>query len=167
MATFTTTTTFTRTHAREIASRVATDLRLMHRYYDGRPSLEAIDDYETEFVELLVAGYLYRSEYGFKRNGSRIVSVRYTVRPGSEEPDRAGSVPATTDVSGAAFFSFLEYSSAFENLSSEEKKVVKGTLPFQRTFGSAPGNGSGYWSTDKTYGAGGVVASRETFKSLA
>ncbi len=160
------TTTFTRTHAREIASRVAADLRLMHRYYDGRPSLTEIDEYETEFVELLVGGYLYRSEYGFKKDGDRVVSVRYTVRPGSDEPDRAGSIPATADVSGASFFSYLEYSSDFQALTSTEQQTVKNTLPFSRAPGSGPGNGSGYWTTDKTYGAGGVVASRETFKSL-
>jgi hypothetical protein len=161
------TTTFTRTHAREIASRVAADLRLMHRYYDGRPSLADIDAYETEFVELLAGGYLFRSEYGFKRDGDRVVSVRYTVRPGSDEPDRAGSVPATADVSAASFFSYLEYSGAFLALSSAEKQAVENTLPLSRTPGAGPGNGSGYWTTDKTYGAGGVVASRETFNSLA
>jgi hypothetical protein len=164
MSTFTT--TFTRTHARDIASRVAADLSLMHRYYDGRPSLASIDAYEEEFVELLAKGYLYRSEYGFKKDGDRIVSIRYTVRPGSNEPDRAGKVPATADVSGATFFSFLEYSTPFLNLSAEEKKAVEEALPLQRGFGSAPGNGKGYWSSDKNYGAGGMVASRETFKSL-
>jgi hypothetical protein len=160
------TTTFTRTHAREIASRVAADLRLMHRYY-GRPSLTEIDEYETEFVELLVGGYLYRAEYGFKHSGDRLVSLRYTVRPGSGDPDRAGKIPATADVSGASFFSYVEYSSDFQALSYAEQQAVKQGLPFQRTPGPGPGSGSGYWTTDHSYSAGGVAASRETFKTAA
>ena len=74
MSSYSVTTTFTRTHAREIASRVAADLRLMNRYYDA-PSLASIDDYETEFVELLVGGYLDQVEYGFKRSGERVYPV--------------------------------------------------------------------------------------------
>jgi hypothetical protein len=159
-------TTFTRTHAREIASRVAADLRLMHRYY-GAPTLAQIDEYETEFVELLVAGYLRQVEYGFKKDGERVVSVRYTVRAGSGEPERAGGVDGTANVSGANFFSFLHYTAAFENLSYTERNRFKQSLPFQRGSGSEPRDGSGYWTSDRTYGAGGVSAGRESFKRAA
>jgi len=159
-------TTFTRTHAREIASRVAADLRLMHRYY-GAPTLAQIDDYETEFVELLVAGYLRQVEYGFKKEGQRVVSVRYTVRAGSGEPERAGGVDGTADVSGATFFSFLHYTAAFEALNSAERDRFEQSLPFQRSGGNEPQDGSGYWISDRTYGAGGVSAGRETFKRAA
>jgi HORMA domain-containing protein len=166
MNTFTTTTTFTRTHARDIASRVATDLSLMHHYY-GAPTLVEIEEYEAEFVELVVAGYLSRVEYGFKKNDERVVSVRYTVRAGSGEPERAGRVVGTADVSGASFFSFLSYSGEFLNLSDVERSNFKKALPFERSFGTEPGNGSGYWVSDRTYGAGGVSAARESFKRAA
>jgi len=159
-------TSFTRTHAREIASRVAADLSLMRTFY-GRPSAANIDAYEDEFVELLVGGYLYRVEYGFKRNGNRVFSLRYTVQPGSGEPQRAGHVPAKADVSNAVFFSYLEYSSKFLNLSLAEQLAVEKTLPFSRNAGAGPGNGSGYWVADRTYTAAGVSAARETFKAAA
>jgi hypothetical protein len=115
----------------------------------------------------LVAGYLRQVEYGFKKNGERIVSVRYTVRAGSGEPERAGGVDGTADVSGASFFSFLHYSAAFNNLSADEKEKFENALPFQRGNGSEPRDGSGYWISDRTYGAGGVSAGRESFKRAA
>jgi hypothetical protein len=160
------TTTFTRTHAREIASRVAADLKLMQRFY-GRPSDADIDDYEEEFVELLVGGHLRTLEYGFKRHGERIVSLRYTVAPGSRNADRAGGVYALADVGGANFFSFLEYSSAFDALSLTEQAAVKAGLPVQRSAGTAPGDGNGYWVDDRGYAAGGVAANRATFRPAA
>lgn len=159
-------TTFTRTHAREIASRVAADLYMMRALY-GKPSADDIEAYEAEFVELLVMGYLKTVEYGFKRDGNRVVTLRYTVRPGSGEPDRAGSVFATADTAGATFFSFLEYTSDWDKLTSTERDAFEATLPIQRTFGTAPGNGNGYWVTDKAYNAAGVSASRETFRPAA
>jgi hypothetical protein len=159
-------TSFTRTHAREIASHVAADLSLMRTFY-GRPSIADIDAYEEEFTELLAGGYLYRVEYGFKRNGNRIFSLRYTVQPGSGEPQRAGHIPANADVSNANFFSYLECSSKFQNLSPAEKQAVEETLPFSRTAGPGPGNGSGYWTSDRAYTAAGVSAARESFRSAA
>jgi len=159
-------TSFTRTHAREIASRVAADLSLMRTFY-AKPSAADIDAYEEEFVELLVGGYLYRVEYGFKRNGNRIFSLRYTVQPGSGEPQRAGHVPANADVSNTTFFSYLEYSSKFQNLSLAEQQAVEKTLPFSRSAGPGPGNGSGFWTSDRIYTAAGVSAARESFKTAA
>ena len=55
--TLTQTTTFTRTHARHIAAKVATDLKRMHRLY-GAPSDRWIADFEAEVIELLKEGYL-------------------------------------------------------------------------------------------------------------
>jgi hypothetical protein len=166
MSSYSLTTTFTRTHAREIASRVAADLRLMHRYY-GAPALDAIDAYETEFVELLVGGYLRQVEYGFKRDGQRVVSLRYTVRAGSGEPERAGGVFATANTDRARFFSFLKYSDKYLNLTAAQQAAIVATLPFERTYGSEPGNGTGHWVTDRAYGAGGVLAGREMFRPAA
>jgi hypothetical protein len=159
-------TTFTRTHAREIASRVAADLRLMRSFY-GAPSLEEIDEYEEEFVELLVGGYLKQLEYGFKCGGARVVSLRYTVVPGSGEPQRAGGVFARADITGASFFSYLTYSETFLQLSHAEQSAIEDALPVARTPGIAPSNGNGYWVADKSYAAGGVAASREMFRPAA
>src|SRR5665648_439380 len=55
--TFTDTQTFTVTHARHIASKVATDLKRIQRFY-GNPSDSLIEKYETEIIEFLKKGYL-------------------------------------------------------------------------------------------------------------
>ena len=48
---------FTVTHARHMAAKVATDLKRMQRLY-GSPSDASIANYEAEVIELLKAGYL-------------------------------------------------------------------------------------------------------------
>ena len=49
--------TFTVTHARHMAAKVATDLKRMQRLY-GSPSDASIASYEAELIELMKAGYL-------------------------------------------------------------------------------------------------------------
>ena len=63
--------TFTVTHARHMAAKVATDLKRMQRFY-GKPSDENIADYESEATEMLRAGYLDTGTYGFRRDGKWI-----------------------------------------------------------------------------------------------
>ena len=50
-------TSFTITHARHMAAKVATDLKRMQRLY-GLPGDAAIAQYESEVIALLKAGYL-------------------------------------------------------------------------------------------------------------
>ena len=54
---YTETATFTVTHARHMAAKVATDLKRMQRFY-GSPSDERIAQFEAEATELIRAGYL-------------------------------------------------------------------------------------------------------------
>lgn len=65
------TSTFTITHARHMAAKLAADLKRMQRFY-GAPSDDRIAAYETEVVELLKAGYLDTVTYGFKRGDNWI-----------------------------------------------------------------------------------------------
>ena len=82
--------TFTVTHARHMAAKVATDLKRMQRFY-GKPSDENIADYESEATEMLRAGYLDTVTYGFKRDGKWIEpTLRYTAR------DLAGASASST-----------------------------------------------------------------------
>jgi hypothetical protein len=54
---YTESSTFTVTHARHMAAKVATDLKRMQRFY-GSPSDESIASYEAEATEMIRAGYL-------------------------------------------------------------------------------------------------------------
>ena len=101
--------TFTVTHARQMAAKVATDLVRMQRFY-GFPSNAKIDAHETEVIALLKAGYLGKVWYGFKRDGSWIEpTINYTARDlynGSAADDNPGKIHPGADVSGASFYSF-------------------------------------------------------------
>src|SRR5712692_2716041 len=75
---YTDSSTFTVTHAREIACKVATDLKRMQRFY-GYPSDTDIANFEAELVELLKAQPVETVAYAFKRDGKWIVpTLRYT-----------------------------------------------------------------------------------------
>src|SRR3546814_13250236 len=63
--------TFTVTHARKLASKVATDLKRMQRFYES-PSDTSIADYEAEIVALMKAGYLKSVSYGYRPDGNWI-----------------------------------------------------------------------------------------------
>ena len=71
--TATTTRTVTRTKAHYVASKVAADLRRMQFYYD-RPTESEINDYFEELTEMLAEEYVSSIEYGFKKNGNRLVT---------------------------------------------------------------------------------------------
>jgi hypothetical protein len=77
--TITETITFTLTHAKHMAAKVATDLKRLQRLY-GSPSDTDIANYETEVIELLKAGYLGILTVGFRRNGLWIALDRASVR---------------------------------------------------------------------------------------
>jgi hypothetical protein len=68
--------TFTLTHAKYLASKVATDLKRMQRLY-GSPSDYQINNFESELTEFLRNGFLSEVTYGFKRNDNWIYSERF------------------------------------------------------------------------------------------
>lgn len=161
---YTLTKTFTRTSARYIASKVMADLRLMQLYY-GQPSDSKIIDYFSEITEFLVYGYVAQIEYGFQRNGNRVISLEYTVRSdGTLEDNRAGRVYARADISGADWSSFLTYSNRWWDLTPDQRASFVSRLPIQRTTGNGPGDGGGYWTVDLFYSSDGVGTQRRTFR---
>lgn len=162
------TTTFTVTHARHMAAKVATDLKRMQRFY-GRPFDLDIDQYEIEITELLKEGLLASVAYGFRRNGNWIEpTLRYSARDlagGSANDDDPGRVRPGKDISNATFYSFLTYSAAWDRLSEAEKETFKVRLPFNR--GAAPEPGiTGYLTSDLTYSAGGRALDRSSVRSF-
>src|SRR5437899_3964730 len=85
------TTTFTVTHAKHMAAKVATDLKRLQRLY-GEPTDADIAGFESEVIELLKGGYLGTVTYGYRRDGNWIEpTLRYTAR------DLAGSTANDDD----------------------------------------------------------------------
>lgn len=164
---FTTTTTFTRTHARHLAAKVVSDLYQCHLLYD-RPRAEDLDDYQTELVEMLAHSYVATYEFGFKKADKRVLSWHYTVGPdgGLHGDSDAGSIYATAVVAGTTYFNFMSYSDKWWRLSPQQRDTVRSTLPVQRTSGSLPGDGDGYWQIEHGYSAGGVRVERKSFRPL-
>lgn len=156
--------TFSISHARHIASRVAADMRQMSRYY-GYPDESQIDDFQEEIAQYLAAGYLATFEIGFKRDGHRIFTLYYEVlADGSLSDTRGGGVPANADVTGATPFNFLTQSGTFYRLAQAEREAFKAKLPVRRTFGYAPFDGNGRWISDRSYAAAGTGLQRRRFE---
>ena len=158
---------FTVTHARHMAAKVATDLKRMQRLY-GSPTDAGIADYEAEIIEFLKAGYLGTVAYGFRRNGNWIEpTLRYAARDlagGAANDDDPGRVRPGANIIGATFYSYLTYSSSWGHATADDVEEFKKRLPFQR--GGAPEPGiSGYLSEDRTYSAGGRALNRASVRS--
>jgi hypothetical protein len=157
---------FTTTHARHIAAKLATDLKRMQRLY-GVPSDSSIAQYQEEVIELMKGGYLGTVAYGYRRDSDWIEpTLKYTAQDllGESADDDPGGIRPNRDVTGATFYSYLTYSSAWDALSASEKEVVEGRLPFRRGGAPAPGV-KGYFADDRSYSAGGKALVRSTVRS--
>ena len=158
---------FTITHARHIAAKVATDLKRLQRFY-GKPTDISIADYETEVIALLKHGYLETVTYGFRRNEKWIEpTIRYTERDllgAFANDDDPGRIRPGADIRGASFYSYLTYNPAWDRLSQTEKDSFKKLLPFQRGYASEP-EVAGYIVHDRTYSSGGRALDRESVRS--
>jgi Bacterial HORMA domain family 1 len=159
----TTTSTFTITNARYLASKITADLRQFKAFY-GEPTEEKIEELYEELVEMLAGGYVATYEAGFRKDGKRVVSQRYIVSSGAAADERAGGIYARADVSGASWFTFMTYSSKWEALTPTAQQAVKDTFPIKRTRGSTPTDGDGYWETGRSYESGGTSTARSGFR---
>ena len=128
--TFSETTTFTLTHARHMAAKVATDLKRLQRFY-GYPPDAAIAGYETEVTELLKAGYLGTFTIGFRRNGCWVEpTLRYTARDlagAAANDDDPGRIRPGANIEGAGFYSYLTYSALWDALTGAEQEAFRKT----------------------------------------
>lgn len=160
--------TFNRTHARRLAGRVTTDLRQSYLLY-GSPTETRLAEYRAELEELLSEGYVDRYQFGFKRDGTTLWSLRYSIGPDGSltGAGSAGGVPAGVRITGATFFNFLIFSKNWFRLSSAGKQAIEKKLPFIRVDGTLPSDAGGYWTCDRTYAAGGGALERSVFRSLA
>ena len=158
--------TFTIVHARYLASKVATDLHRLQRFYRS-PSDAWIADYEAELVQLLKHNVVGSVVYGFQRHGQwTAASVRYTALPdgGLGADDDPGKIRPGLDIDGASFTSFLTYSGKWDRLSPAERTAIRAACPFQRNAGSSPPLEAGYWADDLRYAAGGRGIGRSTVR---
>jgi hypothetical protein len=166
--TLTETTTFTITHARHMAAKVATDLKRLQRLYGSPPSDASIAAYEDEITKLLNMGYLGTATYGYRKYDKWIEpTIRFTARDlaGADADDEnPGRIRPGADISGASFYSYMTYSRSWSALSSDEQAAFENTLPFRRTGAPEPAV-NGYMRSDRTYSAGGRALDRQSVKA--
>lgn len=159
---------FTVTHARHLASKVAADLKRIQRLYPGGPSDTAIELFEEELIELLKGGYLEEVTYGFIRDGCFIEpTIKYTASELNNElyeDSDPGKIRPGKNISGAFFTSFLSYSRSFFSLSVEDQESIKSTFRLDRSAGTQP-DVSGTYQGDHNYVSGGRMLSRLSLKS--
>jgi hypothetical protein len=158
--------TFSIIHARHIASKVATDLKRIQRFYNI-PGDAMINSYEAELVVLLKYNFLDNVIYGFKRNEKWTdVAVRYKALPDGSlsEDNDPGKIKPGLDVTNATFHSFLSYNSRWYQLSAAEQAAIESECPFQRVTGNMPPPENGSWVDDLNYAAGGRGLGRATIR---
>lgn len=160
--------TITIIHSRYVSSKIASDLDLCRLYYD-RPYEARILEYKEELTQLLKDGYVSEYEFGFKRDGKRVICWRYTVKTDGtiSTDDHPGKIYPWVDLKDATFYNFLTYSLKWFWLSPSERERIEQTLPFRRTDGSLPSDGNGYWTSDRSYCSAGLGVTRQTFKPLS
>ena len=131
----TTTSTFTRTNARYLASKIAADLRQLRSFY-GKPTSSRSTTSMTNSSRCSLAAMSRATKRGSARHGKRVVSERYTVSSsGLAADERAGGIYARADISGASWFTFMTYSNAWWNLSDAARTAIKDSVPIDRTPG--------------------------------
>lgn len=163
------TASFTRTHARHISYKVATDLKRVQRFYGtcrGLLSDNWIKAYEDELILHLTAGYLDWVAYGFCRNHNWIqptlhYTAQYSLGAALLRDDSPGVVHPRADVSGAEFYSFLAKNHRWNQISEVARREFRDRLPFPRTCGTEPGI-EGRWVGDRTYSANGRMLGRRS-----
>src|SRR3989338_6418496 len=155
--------TFTISHAKHIAAKVASDLMRFTRFYKN-PSIAEINNYEIELTALLKAGYLDKVIYGFYRNDKWVEALMYHAAPdgtlvGDDDP---GKIRPGTDVPGESFTSHLWRNSRWYELSQGEKEAFYAELPIKRSPSAVMELENGYWSSGLSYSAGGRSITRST-----
>lgn len=161
--------TFTHTHAKHLASKVVSDLYQCHCYYD-QPSETSILEYQEELVVMLAHGFVSAYEFGFEQNERRVVCWQYTVNSCGDlvggADDFSGGIYARADISRSRYFNFMTYSQSWADLASSDQSAVLAQHVVRRDTGNLPLDGYGYWETDRTYGSGGVLLERRTFRPI-
>jgi Bacterial HORMA domain family 1 len=153
---------FTITHAKHMAAKVATDLKRVQRLYET-PSDAWIQAFEQELIAYLKAGYLREVTYGFRRDDTWVEpTLRYTAKDlagSTASDDDPGQIRPGASTDGCSFYSYLIQNDVWDTLTPDEQAAFKKDLPFQRTGALEP-TVSGYLSQDKSYSAGGKALNR-------
>jgi len=161
---FTTTQTWSRTHARYVAGKVAADLRQMQQAY-GQPTNQHLNDLIDELVSYLADDYLDYIEYGFRCGDIWVVAHKYTAAQiGSfTNDDRSGRIRRGANIAGAHWWSFLVKNSRWWNLPQAERDRYEAAIKIKRISATGSSAGPNGWALGRSYASGGGGVSRSDF----
>jgi Bacterial HORMA domain family 1 len=157
--------TVTTTAPRELAGKIAADLRQLALHYH-QPPAEKVRDYLQELEILLRGGYVGTYAFGFVRNHAWVLCYEYTVTSGVITGGHAGGIRPDVDIRGASYLNYLTYSDSFARLPETQRQAILSSLPVRRTEMDQPAlTPGGAWTVERTYGAGGIEIRRQVYRS--
>ena len=165
--TLTRTASITMIDVRHVLWRIATDLRVL-RAQHGLISAELEQDIADDLLLFIYRNYIDQIEFRFVDSASktRKYAVRYALTRSwsGEEDDDAGGL-RYRDLTGTSFTVVISYSATWTALSQQAKTAFLQSL--KGTWGPAEAvrDGVGAWATDRTFGSGGLGATRSVFRS--
>ncbi len=153
---YTQTDSWSHTHARFVAGKVAADLRQMQQEY-GKPTDEHLNDLLEELVAYLADAYLDYVEYGFRFGDRWVIAHKYTAAQlGSlSTDDRSGRIRRGADITGAYWWSYLVKNDQWWDLTQTERDRYETAIRIKRTSGSDASVGPSGWAPEKAYSSGG------------
>jgi hypothetical protein len=145
---------------------MGTDLRNLNSLY-GEPALYMIPKYVEESALLLNQGYLNTVDFGFKCGDHWRLRLRYTAAIGGQlRDDPPGRLPATREVAGFGFYSYLTYSAKLDALTEAQRIAFKASLPIQRTGASEPTIAGGSYAGGWQYSRNGQGVTRDVYSAF-
>lgn len=154
---------------RKVTAKLAADLDILRTLHARSKLSEAqIALYEAEALTLLNQGYLDWVKYGLQKDGDWQFAIKYTARMDGTltTDDDPGRLRYAGDLTGASFYTMLQYSSRFFAQTPAEQKWVKDSIAIKRTTGTEPSSSGGYWEQTKTYSSNGAGVIREVYRKL-
>lgn len=165
--TLTRTASITMIDVRHVLWRMESDLRVLRAQY-GLINAEREQEIANDLLLFIYRNYIEQIEFRFVDpiTNTRKYGVRYALMRNwsGDEDDDAGGL-RYRDLAGTSFTVVISYSSTWNALSAQAKADFRQTL--KRPWGPADDvrDGSGAWATDRTYGSGGLGATRSVFRS--
>jgi hypothetical protein len=166
VGTLTRTAAITMVDVRHVLWRIQSDLRVL-RAYHGMISAEHEAAMSNDLIAYVYRNFVEEIEFRFidRTLGTASYRLRYALtREWSGSQDDASGGLQYQNLAKADFAVIVTYSATWQALSPAEKGTFSSTLQCAWGPATAVSDGAGYWTSDRTYGSGGLGAARSVFR---
>jgi hypothetical protein len=151
---------------RHVMWRIDSDLRIL-RVQHNMTTQEREEGIMNDLVAFVYRSYIEQIEFRFVRPASNTAPyrVRYAVTRSwaGEDDDDSGGL-RYCDLRGTSFMVVVSYSEAWTTLPPNEKAAFLQGLRLPWGPAADVADGPGYWTSDRTYGSGGLGVVRSVFR---